>query len=115
MQRAVRIVFGIAVVFAFVMAVLPHPPSIPGQPSDKIMHALAFAVLGGLAAYAFPRLPIGMLLMGLTGFGALIEMIQAIPMLHRDSDIVDLIADIAAALAALAAMRWVMARQEHRP
>ena len=108
MERAVRIVFVIAAGFSFVMAALPHPPQIPGQPSDKIMHMLAFATLGGLAAYGFHRQSVLRLFLGLTAFGIVIELVQAIPMLHRDSDIVDLIADMAAALAALLIARWAM-------
>lgn len=108
MQRAARIAFVIAACFSFVMAALPHPPPIPGEPSDKIMHMLAFATLGGLAAYGFPRRSVILLLFCLGAFGALIELVQSIPMLHRDSDVIDLVADIAAALFALTVTRWAM-------
>lgn len=115
MQRAARIAFVFSAVFAFVMAAVPHPPTIPGQPSDKVMHMLAFAALGALAAYGFRHLTVRWLFVALTAFGALIELVQAIPALHRDSDIVDLLADMAAALVALAAVRWRVVRAERRP
>ena len=114
MQRAARIAFVFCACFAFVMAAVPHPPAIPGQPSDKIMHMLAFGTLGALAAYGFRRVSVARLFLGLTAFGAIIEMVQAIPWLHRDSDIVDLLADMAAAIATLAAVRWFAARADRR-
>lgn len=110
MQRAARIAFVAAFCFSLIMAVLPHPPPIPGQPSDKIMHMLAFATLGTLAAYGFPRLTLLQLFVGLTAFGAAIELVQAIPALNRDSELADLLADMAAALLALWLTRQLMAR-----
>ena len=114
MPRAARIAFVFCACFAFVMAAVPHPPPVPGEPSDKVMHMLAFATLGALAAYGFERTSVARLFLGLTAFGAVIEAVQAIPMLHRDSDIIDLLADMAAALAALVAVRWLAARTDRR-
>ena len=87
--------------FAFVMAVLPHPPQIPGDPDDKVQHIIAFTALGVLAASGYRRTPVWQLLLGLAAFGAVIEVVQAIPLLHRDSDILDWVADIVAAGAVL--------------
>jgi hypothetical protein len=85
--------FWLAAVFAFVMAVLPHPPRIPGEPQDKIQHIAAFAVLTGLGSVAWPsRVPIKLFL-SLSAFGGLIEIVQAIPSLHRSSDWADWLAD----------------------
>ena len=53
--RSLRTIFWTAMVFAFVMAVLPHPPQLPGAPSDKVQHIAAFLVLGALASFAYPR------------------------------------------------------------
>jgi VanZ family protein len=95
-DRLLRLAFWAALLFAFVMAVLPHPPEVPGDPSDKIQHIVAFAVLSGLAGIAYRRtslLPIGI---RLSAFGALIEIVQAIPVLQRDSSLWDWIADSAA-------------------
>jgi hypothetical protein len=80
------------------MATIPHPPELPGRPSDKIQHILAFLVLAGLGRWAYPKVRKRELLLGLAGYGALIEIVQAIPMIHRDSDPFDWIADVAAAL-----------------
>lgn len=97
MARLIRPAFWGAMLFALVMASLPQPPQLPGSPSDKIQHVLAFAVLAGLAAGAYREASLLRLWAGLSAFGALIEIVQAIPVLHRDSDIVDWVADTLAA------------------
>jgi VanZ family protein len=100
-DRLLRLAFWAALCFAFVMAVLPHPPQMPGDPSDKIQHILAFTVLSGLAGASYRNtalLPIGI---RLSAFGALIEVVQAIPALHRDSSALDWLADTGAVLVVL--------------
>ena len=96
--------------FALVMALLPHPPSLPGNPSDKIQHVAAFATLGMLGGLAYPRIATVRLIAALSLFGALIEVLQLIPALHRDSDPVDWIADTIACTLLLLALRWWQAR-----
>ena len=69
---------------------------------------LAFATLAMLATQAFPRAPLFRIGERLSFAGALIEVLQAIPALHRDCDIRDWIADtlaIAMVLAAVALWR----------
>ena len=105
-SRAFRVIFWAAACFAFVMAVLPHPPQLPGEPNDKVQHIIAFATLAALGSVAYPVTSVVRLLVGLSLFGALIEVVQAIPALHRDSDIVDWIADTAAVLVVLTLVRW---------
>lgn len=82
------------------MAVLPHPPQLPGAPTDKI-HILAFAVLTVLGSAAYPRTHPVALIIGLAAFGGLIEAVQAIPALRRTSDVMDWLADVASVLIAL--------------
>jgi len=90
------------------MAVLPHPPRLPGSPSDKVQHIIAFATLGCLAALAYPRQHLWSLGLGLSVFGAGIEIAQMIPSLNRDSDVVDWLADtVASALVLLATRQFV--------
>lgn len=105
-SRAARAIFWAAACFAFVMAVLPHPPQLPGEPNDKVQHIIAFATLAALGSFAYFSASIVRLLVGLSLFGALIEVVQAIPALHRDSDVVDWIADTAAVLVVLMIIRW---------
>jgi VanZ family protein len=93
-----RIAFWLACVVAFVMAVLPRPPLLPGNPPDKIQHIFAFLVLAVLGHWAYPKTKKRKLLLGLMAFGAVIEVAQTLPAIHRDSDPYDWLADTAAAL-----------------
>lgn len=106
-----RALFWAAAAFAFVMAVLPQPVPVPGSPSDKVLHILAFACLALLGSAAYPRLAAWKLVLGLSGFGALIELVQLIPSLNRDAEALDLLADTAAAAAVVGAIDlWRRAR-----
>ena len=105
-----RLLFWAALIFAFVMAVVPHPPRLPGDPGDKIQHIVAFATLSLLGHFAFREVPALRLVVGLALFGALIEMVQTIPALNRDGDIVDWIADTLAVIAVLGLLRLVRKR-----
>jgi hypothetical protein len=88
------------------MAILPHPPQVPGAPSDKMQHVIAFATLGLLGGWAYPGSAVLQFVLRLSLFGAFIELVQAIPALHRDSDVLDWVADTIACAAALALVRW---------
>ena len=101
-----RLLFWGAALFALVMALLPHPPQVPGHPSDKVQHMVAFAALGTLGTLAYARVSAVRLILGLSLFGALIEVAQAIPMLHRDSDPLDWLADTVACGLVILALRW---------
>jgi hypothetical protein len=106
-----RLLFWAAAIFAFVMAVIPQPPELPGEPNDKIQHMVAFATLGLLGAWAYVRASLLRLLVGLSLFGAFIELVQAIPALQRDSDVKDWIADTFACGLALLIVRWWRSRR----
>ena len=93
------------------MAVVPHPPQVPGEPNDKVQHIAAFATLALLGSFAYPRTALTRLLVGLSVFGALIEVVQAIPALHRDSDVLDWLADTLAVIVVLLIVRWWRARR----
>jgi hypothetical protein len=110
-SRTSRAIFWMAACFAFAMAVLPHPPEIPGEPNDKVQHIAAFATLALLGAFAYPRTLLFKLLAGLSLFGAFIEVVQAIPALHRDSDMLDWLADTVAVAVVLLFVRWWRTRQ----
>ena len=92
------------------MAILPHPPEVPGEPNDKVQHIAAFATLALLGSFAYPKMSLVRLLALLSAFGALIEVVQAIPVLHRDSDILDWIADTTAVVVVLTTVRWWRSR-----
>jgi len=102
-----RFVFFGAVLFAVIMASLPQPPQIPGQPSDKVQHVIAFAVLTLLARLAYPATNRWRLFVSLAAFGALIEAVQAIPVLHRDPSLLDWLADCGAVAITMGLMAFV--------
>ena len=108
--RLARLLFWAAALFTFVMATLPHPPDIPGHPSDKVQHMGAFATLGLLGAWAFSKSSLLRLLLALSLFGAAIEVVQAIPWLHRDSELLDWVADTVAVIVVLLIVRWWRSR-----
>lgn len=112
--RLGRIVFVTALVFAVTMAVLPHPPQTAlDQFGDKVEHMLAFATLATLAALAYPREPLARIGERLSFVGALIEVVQSLPALHRDCDIGDWIADTTAIVIALLVIKAI--RTARRP
>ena len=107
-----RSAFFAALVLTLVMAWLPHPPPIPGNPEDKIQHIAAFLALSLLGAVAFPKSSLLRLGERLSFLGAIIEVVQNIPALHRDCDIMDWIADTAAILIMLLFVRaWRVRRK----
>ena len=102
MRRIALTIFAAALVFTLVMAWLPHPPEVPGSPGDKVQHIAAFLTLALLAAWAFPFAPLARIGERLSFLGAIIEVVQSIPALHRDCDIMDWAADTLAVIAMLA-------------
>ena len=67
----------------------------------------AFVTLTLLGSFAYPATALVQLLIRLSLFGAAIEVVQAIPALHRDSDIWDWVADTLAIAFALIAVWWL--------
>lgn len=111
--RIAMVAFWLALIGAFVMAVLPKPPETPiDQFGDKFAHLVAFATLGSLAMLAYGKAARWRILERLSFFGALIEVAQSIPMLHRDCDVRDWIADTLAVLVAVILFSLVMPRSE---
>jgi VanZ family protein len=88
--------FVVALVFAVTMALLPHPPRVVGNMWDKEQHMLAFGTLTFLACFGFPRATLFRIAERLSFVGALIEVAQSYPPLHRDCDIFDWVADTTA-------------------
>jgi hypothetical protein len=104
-----RVGFWVTLLGVFAAAEVPskHPPDLFGW--DKANHFAAFYALSVLGAGAFPRLSLLALGAWLSAFGALIELVQALPFIHRDADVVDWLTDTAAVAAALCPLllaRW---------
>ena len=104
--RLAQSIFWAATLFTLVMALIPKPPAVPVGYGDKIEHAVAFATLGTLGVFGYPRLSGLRLIVALSLFGAFIELAQATPIIHRDCDPLDWVADtVACLIAVLAAQR----------
>ena len=101
-----RLLFWAASLFALVMALIPQPPPVPGHPSDKLLHMIAFATLGLLGNSAYARVGALRLIAGLSVFGGLIEILQGTALIHRDRDVLDWVADTIACGAVIVGLRW---------
>ncbi len=110
MTTLFRLAFWAALLFALTMAFLPHPPTAALEVGDKYQHMLAFGTLTILAAGGYPIVPLGHIAERLSFVGALVELVQSIPALHRDCDIMDWIADTAIILAVVAVI-WLWRRR----
>ena len=107
LRRLAQLAFLAALVFTFYSAVIPPTHAVQLVPWDKAEHFIAFYGLTGLAVAAFPRRsPIGLAAL-LSAFGALIEVVQGLPIVHRDQDFWDWVADTLAIIAALSPMLLV--------
>jgi VanZ family protein len=93
----------------FAFAPPGHGP--PLLPWDKAEHFIAFFVLTGLSLAAFPRLSLVRIAAALSAVGAAIELIQALPFVHRDCDVWDWVADTIAVLAVMAVVAGASLRR----
>jgi hypothetical protein len=105
--RVAQLAFLSALLFTFYSAIIPPSHALLLVPWDKAEHFIAFYGLTGLAAAAFPRRNLFLIAALLSTFGALIEFVQGLPMVHRDRDFWDWVADTIAIAAALAPMLLV--------
>jgi VanZ family protein len=103
-----RVLLLIAVAIALTMALLPHPPHLPiDSLGDKFEHSLAFVVITVLAVAGYPETPLTRIGERLSFLGALIEVFQSIPFIHRDCDVLDWITDTVAIIVVLLIVRLV--------
>lgn len=101
LRRRWRLLLALATLTAVVMALMPHPPAVPIN-GDKYQHMLAFGVLTVLSVMAYPKAELLRVGERLSFLGAMIELVQSIPALHRDCDIMDWVADTAVVIGVLA-------------
>jgi hypothetical protein len=103
-MRIARLAFFAALIFTVYSAVMPPSHVLHLTPWDKATHFIAFYVLTGLAVAAFPKQNLLVIAALLSGFGALIEIAQGLPMIRRDKDFWDWVVDTLAISSALAPM-----------
>ncbi len=99
--RAPRLVFALVVVGVLVAALLPNAEAPDLGDGDKVNHIVAFVTLSIVAAWAWPRAGLWRIALWLSALGGLIELLQAIPMIARDAEWADWVADTAATMIAL--------------
>ena len=108
------VIYSFAVFYGGVIEIGPLP-KLPGLAIDKVGHALAFAGLAVLVAFALPKLPLlrRLVIAGSvsTGVGALLELVQsALP--YRSAEWLDLLADaVGAVLGALVVASFTRVRE----
>jgi hypothetical protein len=112
--KIARAAFLAALIFTCYSAVAPSAHVLHLTPWDKSTHFIAFYVLTGLAVAAFPRQNLFVIAALLSAFGALIEIVQGLPMVHRDKDFWDWVADTLAISSALAPLLLGWWREQSR-
>jgi VanZ family protein len=98
--------YGVAVGVLLFMTLAPSKYLPTVNIWDKAEHAIAWLVLAGLGLLLFPRHWVRIALFSLA-IGVLVELLQATPMIARDADIRDVLADSVGIAAALAVGRLV--------
>jgi hypothetical protein len=109
--RLAQVAFFAALIFTFYSAVIPPRQAVQLVPWDKAEHFLAFYALTGLAVAGFPRRNLFVIAALLSAFGAFIEFVQGLSIVHRDRDFWDWVADTVAITMALAPMILVWWRR----
>ena len=110
--RLAQAAFFAALFFTFYSAVIPPKHAVQLVPWAKAEHFIAFYGLTGLAVAAFPAGRLWVIAFLLSAFGALIEFVQGLPLVHRDRDFWDWVADSVAIVAALLPMLLVWWRRQ---
>jgi VanZ family protein len=90
-----RLGFWLALAVTTFFALLPQPPGLLEQTSDKLQHVLAFAALSVALVLAYPRLAWWRACLALWAYGGAIELVQLVPALNRTGEFADWLADAA--------------------
>lgn len=100
-SRLVRAAFWIALLVTLALAFAPVEWTI-GILSDRAQHLVAFFVLAALGVANWGRRSALTIGVALAALGGAIEIVQATPLIGRDAEIMDWLADVAGILLALA-------------
>ncbi|MFD1983347.1 hypothetical protein ACFSOZ_11780 [Mesorhizobium newzealandense] len=107
---AERVAFGVMLVVVLAFALLPLPRLKDfgidiGFHYDKLNHITAFAVLMFLGSLGWPERKMRLIIF-LALVGAGIEVLQGLPLIARDVDMLDWVADCVGVACGLAAAIW---------
>lgn len=92
MRGAARLAFAGMLVAVLLLTLLPIPAAFERLGNDKIEHMLAFFALAVFGGLAWPQAR-SWIATALLVIGALIEMLQGTPFVHRDMSVLDWFAD----------------------
>ena len=108
-----RIAFAICSALTLYEAFAPSAgPHLHLFPWDKAQHFSAFFALTASAVLAMPRMPLVRIAIALSVAGAMIEVIQATPLVARDADVFDWVADTVAIGAVMGSILAARLRRE---
>jgi peptidoglycan/LPS O-acetylase OafA/YrhL len=113
-RRLITVASWLAVAVAYVAAILPQQEAPHLGGSDKTDHMAAFFTISILMRLAYPNRSLVQLFVPIALFGGFIELSQMVPVIHRDAEWGDWIADMVAALAGLL-VAWIPARRLSAP
>lgn len=105
LSRLFKGLFIIAVVYIVFMSLRPTGPTSPLSNIDKVVHALAYAVLTGLCALGWPKPPLKLIFLGPALLGASLEIGQALMPFGRTGSWADMAANILGGLVVV--MSWI--------
>lgn len=105
--RIMRVLFWVLAGVALFFALAPAKID-PIKVNDKVQHMAAFFALAGVAQLGWPKFSRLRLIVVLSLYGAAIELLQALPRIHRDSDWHDWAADTVAVLIAIPVGAFVL-------
>ena len=108
-----RVAAWFAVGITLLFALVPHPPHVFHW--DKADHGLAFVSLGLAFSFAYPTIHWLWIAAGLLAFGGAIELLQGLTFIHRDSDVMDWLADAVAILGAIGLFKLVVRSLSRSP
>ncbi|UAK25351.1 VanZ family protein [Sphingomonas nostoxanthinifaciens] len=101
LRRICIILFWLAVIVAYVAAILPQREAPHLGYSDKVDHMAAFFTITVLARLGYPERAVPLVFIAMAAFGGFIELSQAVPIVHRDAEWADWFADMAASVVGL--------------
>jgi VanZ family protein len=110
LRRLILIASWLAVAVAYVAAILPQQDAPHLGGTDKTDHMAAFFTIAVLMRLAYPKRGLLALFAPIALFGGFIEVSQMVPVIHRDAEWSDWLADMVAALAGLL-VAWLPARR----
>jgi VanZ family protein len=108
-NRLVLVLFLVASAYALAKALLPDNDNMGLIPWDKAKHFLVFYTLSIIASLALPQSRLHRMGLVLLAFGGAIEILQGLPIIHRDASWLDLLADacgISAAFGPMLVSKW---------